>query len=72
MWLCNQVGLVVFTIIASIIVILDHENGYGKNDYNHERKNQDAYLIVESTLFCWYYWFFKLVAMWQPRQCKAT
>jgi hypothetical protein len=52
MWLCNQVGLVTFTIISSIIVISNHENDYGKNDYNHEGKNQDAYLVVESTLFC--------------------
>ncbi len=71
MWLCNQVGFVVFTIIVSIVVVSNHENGYGKNDYNHEGKNQDAYLVVESTLFCWYYWIL-LVIVWQPGQCKAT
>ncbi len=51
MWLCNQVGLVAFTIIASIIVVSNHENGYGKTDYNHEGKNQDAYIVVEFTIF---------------------
>jgi hypothetical protein len=33
-----------------MVIIANHGNNYGKNDYNHERKIQDAHLIIESKL----------------------
>jgi hypothetical protein len=34
-----------------MVIIANHGNNYGKSDCNHERKIQDAYLIIESKLF---------------------
>jgi hypothetical protein len=39
-----------------MVVVVNHKNDYGKNDNNNERKIQDAYLNVKSTLFCEYCW----------------